>query len=283
MDSSVATTAPSRDEFMKRIAFQAANVRRTFEAHPSKRKHAVSSATAAAAQHMASLNRKRKFENHLAIRANSAEHQNATPAEHIWNKTSHTFHSPIAAFTRPDMVRTVSSNIGNGSSKNGGAANRSCAQQQQQPAAAPGPVPTNEAAPRVSDGIVLKATPHDITVTYNDVVCGKGKTTSSLVGNQRYKVWVNLHKDVFAKALYEEERRNIACAIVNAVTTSLPQGRFLSLDIHSGLWYDVGYERAVGITMETLMAETGMMRQRGMMPPVARRASIPRVFTSKAA
>lgn len=280
MDSSTATIAAlaSRDNIMKQIASQAASVRRTFEAHPSKRKHAVSSATAAAAQHMASLNRKRKFENHLAVAA-------PTPGEFVWNKsTSQTFHSPIASFTRPEKVRQVS--------------NASVTTEHPIPMVRPDVVVANTdvalVAPttlptRVSDGIVLKSSPQDITVSYNDVVCGKGKTTSSLVGNQRYKVWVNLHKAKFAKAGYDmDARRNIACSIVDAVGTSVPQGRFLSLDIHTGLWYDVGRARAVGITMETLMSETGMMscKNQGMMMhpgAMVRRASIPRTFTSKAA
>jgi len=276
-------TLASRDDIMKQIACQAASVRRTFEAHPSKRKHAVSSATAAAAQHMASLNRKRKFENHLAVRNEGQCGAGPPPAplgDFVWNKTtSHTFHSPIASFTRPEKVRTVS--------------NGSVIVAPVCPAPVPTPpaVPTiKEVGPRISDGIVLRASPHDITVSYNDVVCGKGKTTSTLVGNQRYKVWVNLHKESFAKAYYDEDRRNIACSIVDAVSTSVPQGRFLSLNIHTGLWYDVGRARAVGITMETLMAESGMTckaQAQGMMmphrPAVAKTSSIQRTFTSKAA
>jgi len=277
----------SRDDLMKQIVLQAANVRRTFETHHSKRKHAVSSATAAAAQHMASLNRKRKFENSCVMRANDPslasvtmdQHQHQVTAQEVeWNKgTSQTFHSPIARFTQPEKARIVSGGSQLGSS-------------QQAPVTSAAPTSaqvTTQQAPRVSDGIILKATPNDITVTYNDVVCGKGKTTSSLVGNQRLKVWVNLHKDSFAKAFYDEERRNIACNIVNAINTSVPQGRFLSLDIHSGLWYDVGYQRAVGIVMETLMAESGLMNvQRGLLAQPnkqMRRASIPRTFVSKAA
>jgi len=265
MDS-VPPQTNSRDVIMKEIANHAATVRRTFEAHQTKRKHTVSSATAAAAHHMASLNRKRKFENNLAIRATTAAANIEGGAQpgFIWNRSSHTFHSPIASFTRPEKKHNDSPS-GSNSSANA----------------------INEAAPRISDGIVLKASPQDITVSYNDVVCGKGKTTSTLVGNQRYKVWINLHKEAFAKAPYEEDRRKIACSIVNAVATSVPQGRFVSLDIHTGLWYDVGYERAAGITLETLMAETGMMRNHGMMahPRGERQATIPRarVFTSKAA
>lgn len=251
----------SRNVFMTEIANQADIVRRSFEANQTKRKH-ISSATAAAAQHMASLNRKRKFENQQVQRiANGTTANVQGQPDLLWNRTSHTFHSPIASFTRPEQKRAAS----------GG----------RHPLANA----TGAPAPRITDGIVLKASPHDITISYNDVVCGKGKTTSTLVGNLRYKVWTKLHEETFTKALHEEDGRNIARSIVNAVTTSVPQGRFLSLDIHTGLWYDIGYERATEITFETLATETGMVMHHCMTPHnrVMRQASTPRPFVSKAA
>jgi hypothetical protein len=251
-----APPAVSRDNIMNAIADQALNVRRTFEADPSKRKRTVSSATAAAAEHMASLNRKRKLENHLALRAQAAS--TASPAIAL---PSPAF-NPVSRFNRPGKVRVVSTDSSNGNAS------------------------TPIRRPRVSGGLTLKSSQQDIMVTNNDVVCGKGKTTTSLVGNQRYKVWVDLHKDAFAKAPNEEDRRRVACSVVNAVSSSLPEGRFLSLDIHSGYWYDVGYDRAVGITMETLMVESGMMWNMNMATrPVARptKNASPRVFASKAA
>ncbi len=196
----------------------------------------------------------------------------------VWKSSSHTFHSPIASFTRPEKARQIS----NASAP--AVMTHPQQQQQQQQGMVTESVPSQPApapATRVSDGIILNSSTGTITVSYNDVVCGKGKTTSSLVGNQRYKVWINLHKDAFAKALHEDEKKKIARSIVNAVSSSVPAGRFLSLDIHSGLWFDVGNERAVGIIMETLYAECGMMNRQG--PPKGRRNSVQRTFISKAA
>ena len=269
----------SRDDIMSQIAAQAANVRRTFEKAPSRRKHAVSSATAAAAQHMASLNRKRKFETDFSITdpaTAAAQQQQIVPPPGydglVWKQSSHTFHSPIASFTRPEKSRQVSN----------ASAPAVMTHPPQQQAMVMEEVPSQPApAPRVSDGIILNSTTGSIIVSYNDVVCGKGKTTCSLVGNQRYKVWINLHKDAFAKALDDAEKRKIACSIVNAVSSSVPAGRFLSMDVHSGMWFDVGNERAVGIIMETLYAECGMMNRQE--PPKGRRNSVQRTLTSRAA
>jgi len=58
-----------------------------------------------------------------------------------------------------------------------------------------------------------------------------------------------------------------------------PNGRFLSLDIHSGLWYDVGFDRAVAITYENLLAESGRMYSSSP----KKMASVKRTFVSKAA
>jgi hypothetical protein len=86
-------------------------------------------------------------------------------------------------------------------------------------------------------------------------------------------------------------------SVVNTVMSSVPRGRFLSMDMRTGLWYDVGYERSVAIALEALVTETtgaGMLTKTmnklngwggggGTMLPVARTAIVQRVLASKAA
>ena len=105
--ASTATEAPtttdtppsSHDTILQQLLDQASDVRRTFEQSPSasKRKHTVSSATAAAALHMASINRKRKFESRLPSSFDSAD-----------TKKSNTFHVQsqgiISASTHPSRL-----------------------------------------------------------------------------------------------------------------------------------------------------------------------------------
>jgi len=72
------------------------------------------------------------------------------------------------------------------------------------------------------------------------------------------------------------------------------------MDMCTGLWYDVGYERSVEIALEALVADTtggqmltkttnkwngdgGIMKHTAAMPPVARTATVQRVLASKAA
>jgi hypothetical protein len=281
----------SRDDILQQLFDQATSVRRTFEESSyyssAKRKHAVSSATAAAAHHMASLNRKRKFEHRIWTA--SASGGPAVPAREIamssqvcFKQARHTFHSPISRYTWS----------GEG-------------QSQQQQHVVPPPAPTSAAieVPRATQApnIVLSAYPADITLTYNDVVCGSGATTSSLVGNQRFKVWIDAHKSSFARSTSLYQDSQIARSVVNTVMSSVPRGRFLSMDMHTGFWYDVGYERSVEIALGALVAETtggrmltktmnkrnggdgGIMKHTAAMPLVARTTTVQRVLASKAA
>mmetsp|Transcript_18895 Transcript_18895/g.29585 ORF Transcript_18895/g.29585 Transcript_18895/m.29585 type:complete len:237 (-) Transcript_18895:3-713(-) len=203
----------SRDVIMKQIASQAAQVRHTFETSSKKRHANVSSATAAAALHMANLNKRRRLEKSIL---NNDEGVAPLPSM-AGNGASngHYFHSAIASFTRPELTKPIIDNI--------------------------------------SDGITLQSPLGDIEVNPNDVIQGNGKTTQSLVGNKRYRVWIDLHSASFAKVLSNEERVQIATSIVNTVKSSAPPGRFLSMDITSGLWHEMGHDNAVNMTMGVLM------------------------------
>ena len=257
--ASIASNNLDRDDIMKRITDQAASVRQTFESHSSNKRHIVSSATAAAAQHMANLNQRHKFENLLAMRAASSlrtfpiigEHQ---PMAMMTTTTPPPDSSGWNQVVCQECVSPAAAAAANNNFPPSGTTTHYPTVEQMQVHQEP-TASTLANATRVSDGIVLKAFPHDITLNYNDVVCGSGKTTSSLVGNQRFNVWVNLHKAPFAKAFYEdnqEQQFQIARSLVDAVTASVPNGRFISLDRETRLWYDVGYERAVGIALESL-------------------------------
>ena len=174
----------------------------------------------------------------------------------IRHKLSH-FHSPIASLTRPvkrkGIEKCLSVNV----------------------------VPNSNHRTLIT----LNSPPNELHVNYNDVVCGKGKITNDLVGNQRFRVWIDVHREVFVKARLEQDRQSIAHSIVNTIRRSVPNGRFLSLDIHSGIWYDVGDEKACHITMEALAARAGndpvvMAAPTAMSPP---RCNVQNTLASKAA
>ncbi len=228
---------------MKQIASQAAQVRHTFEASSKKRHAAVSSATAAAALHMANLNKRRKLEK--SILSNNEGSVGGAPLPSL-TSYGHYFHSAIASFTRPEPQKVAT-------------------------------------ASNVSDGIILKSQAGDIVVNPNDVIQGNGKTTQSLIGNKRYRVWIELHSASFAKALSQGERLQIAISVVNTVTGSVPQGRFLSMDITSGLWYEMGHESAVKMTMGALMQYTAVPYTAAVKSPAQQTAVQQNTYVSRAA
>jgi hypothetical protein len=96
-------------------------------------------------------------------------------------------------------------------------------------------------------------------------------------------VWVNLHRQTFAKAPLDEDRRRIAHSVVNTVAGSVPRGRFLSLNIHTGIWYDVGYEKAVNVTMEILADKTKDLSPAASPVAPPRRSAVQKTLASKAA
>ena len=200
-----------RADILMQIAHQADSVRRAFE--NVRTRNTVSTVTAAVAQEMASINKKRKTQE--------------TPTLPRKASTSH-FHSRIAHMTRSDNTRLSVS------------------------------APLTPRPCGFSNGITLNAPSHQIQITNNDVVCGSGKSINELVGNRRFRVWVDLHSKSFAKSLRAEDRLKIARSIVHTIQSCVPRGRFLSMDPHSGTWYDVGYERAVRITIEVLSHEMMM-------------------------
>lgn len=211
-----------RADILMQIAHQADSVRRAFE--NVRTRNTVSTVTAAVAQEMASINKKRKTED--------------TPTLPSKAPTCH-FHSRIAHMTRSENPPLrVSAHL----------------------------------TPRpfgFSSGITLNAPAHQIQITHNDVVCGSGKSINELVGNRRFRVWIDLHSKSFVKSPRAEDRVKIARSIVHTIQSCVPRGRFLSMDPHSGAWYDVGYDRAVRITMDVLSHEMMMYPALSPVKPTA--------------
>lgn len=214
------TPPSSRDNILQQLLDQASDVRRTFEQSPSasKRKHTVSSATAAAALHMASINRKRKFESRLPSSFDSS----ATT-----NKTSNTFQRPISMY----------------------------------PICVPTSEQTHAAKDEVSNSFVsMQILPNDLT--YNDVVFFGPDYDTSHVGNQRFKVWIDIHKSSFAQASTHDDKTLVATSLVDTVMSSVPSGRFFSVSMHdsgtTNLRYNIlGYDKSVEIVMASLNTAVG--------------------------
>lgn len=90
------------------------------------------------------------------------------------------------------------------------------------------------------DGAAIVATYNDI-----DVLCGRGGATNSHTGNRKFRKIVASHRESYLRA---KKRDKPAYAqhvleLVRNQSRSKPC-RFLKKDLNSGVWYDIGDEKA---------------------------------------
>ena len=89
-------------------------------------------------------------------------------------------------------------------------------------------------------------TPHD-----NDVLCGRGGGTNHHPGNKQYRKLVEDRKRDYVNSS-KRGKPLLSRSIVEAVRTQDPPGRFLTKDDKTGLWYDIGDQKAREKTAQAL-------------------------------
>jgi hypothetical protein len=92
----------------------------------------------------------------------------------------------------------------------------------------------------------------------NDVLCGRGGSINSHPGNERFRTLVEKRKRVYLTARFKREKRLIANSIVSEIRAI--QGRFLQRDPKSGLWKDIGDEKARDKTSQALRENAPSIR-----------------------
>lgn len=94
----------------------------------------------------------------------------------------------------------------------------------------------------------------------NDVLCGRGGSINSHPGNERFRTLVEKRKRVYLTARFKREKRLIASSIVSEIRALDPPGRFLSREAKSGLWKDIGDEKARDKTSQALRENAPSIR-----------------------
>ena len=92
----------------------------------------------------------------------------------------------------------------------------------------------------------------------NDVLCGRGGSINSHPGNERFRTLVEKRKRVYLTARFKREKRLIASSIVSEIRGL--NGRFLSRDPKTGLWQDIGDEKARDKTSQALRENAPSIR-----------------------
>jgi hypothetical protein len=96
--------------------------------------------------------------------------------------------------------------------------------------------------------------------TDSDVLCGRGGSINSHVGNERFRLLVEKRKRVYLTARFKREKRLIASSIVAEIHELIPKGRFLTRDSKSGSWRDIGDEKARDKTSQALRENAPSIR-----------------------
>ena len=94
--------------------------------------------------------------------------------------------------------------------------------------------------------LYLIKTPHD-----NDVLCGRGGGTNHHPGNKQYRKLVEDRKRDYVNSS-KRGKPLLSRSIVEAVREQDPPGRFLTKDDKTGLWYDIGDQKAREKTAQAL-------------------------------
>jgi hypothetical protein len=89
----------------------------------------------------------------------------------------------------------------------------------------------------------------------NDVLCGRGNEANRHLGNQWYLERVQERKAEHGRVTDKGAKRLVAEGIVDVVRGLQPPGRFLERDQGSGLWNDIGDERAIKKAGQALREE----------------------------
>merc|ERR1712232_205022 len=83
-----------------------------------------------------------------------------------------------------------------------------------------------------------------LTPTLNDVLLGRGAGINGHQGNVNFRAMVKAHQNEYLAAITNIQKYLIVMDILQAVRSLSPPGRFITQETSTGLWYDVGDEKA---------------------------------------
>jgi len=94
----------------------------------------------------------------------------------------------------------------------------------------------------------------------HDVLCGRGGGTNNHAGNESFRDLVNERKRTYLNSS-KREKPLVSRSIVEAVRNRKPPGRFLTKDDKTGLWNDIGDQKAREKTSQALREGAPVIRR----------------------
>ena len=95
----------------------------------------------------------------------------------------------------------------------------------------------------------------------NDVLCGRGALINNFIGNFRWRELIREKKHEYV-TLHKLQRHLLSANIVATVRSLDPPGRFLRRNIATGVWNDIGNQRANEKTAQALREGAPELRKR---------------------
>lgn len=100
------------------------------------------------------------------------------------------------------------------------------------------------------DNVQLSEIPNPF-IHPHDVLCGRGGGTNNHAGNEKFRELVSQQKVAYLHSS-KRDKPFVSRGIVRAVRAQNPPGRFLQKDERTGLWYDIGDQKAREKTSQAL-------------------------------
>ena len=112
------------------------------------------------------------------------------------------------------------------------------------------------------------STPHA-----HDVLSGRGGGTNNHPGNTKFRELVQSRKVLYINCT-KREKMGLSCAIVDSIRNQDPPGRFLQRNLRTGLWFDIGDQKAREKTSQALREGAPYIRRKISMGAAANALSI---------
>ena len=91
------------------------------------------------------------------------------------------------------------------------------------------------------------------TLHTNNILCGRGGSINTHPGNKNYHRLVESKKLIYLTAWFKQENCLIADSIIPKIRVIDPPGWFLSCNMKTGLWHDIGNKKARDKASQALM------------------------------
>lgn len=106
------------------------------------------------------------------------------------------------------------------------------------------------------------------TPTSNDVLLGRGAAVNNHIGNINFREMVKNKQEKYVTSITNIQKQIVTLEILQQIEGLNPPGRFIAQDSKTGLWHDVGIEKARKKIGQALRENAPAARKKKTVDPV---------------